>query len=254
MAIVSSLALFLPVFLILILRLVNYKTFPVLMVYYSLSLVYNLLTGGYISASPELIRYLGLTINLSDIPLIIYFLTYFSTTKQFTQRMYWLIAAFVLFEIVVVMITGFTVKTITIVLGPGLCVVVPLCLYFFIRQAKMAVMHRKATGKALIASALLFAYGCFSFIYLMYYVFKAHLDEAGRVKEQYQADTFLVYFLVATFSSILMCAGLIVERKRIRKLNELLITRRELSSLYEGTSPAVPYRTAMLDFDKDNWN
>ncbi len=254
MAFVSSLALFLPIFLILVLRLGNYRSFPVLLIYYALTFVYNLFTGGFISASPEVIRYWGLVNNLGDIPLILYFLTYFSTSRQFTQRMYILIGAFVAFEAVVVIITGFTVKAITIILGPGLVVVVALCLFFFIRQVKMAVMHRKATGKALIVSAVLFAYGCFSFIYLMYYVFKAHLDETGKVKAQYQADTFLIYFLVATLSSLLMCAGLIIERKRIRKLNELLITRKELSSLYEGTKTAVPFRTAMLDFDKDNWN
>jgi hypothetical protein len=254
MVFVSSLALFVPLVLILALRLGNYRTFPALIVYYTLTLVYNLFTGGFISASPDLVRYWGLTNNLLDIPLVLYFLTYFSTSREFTQKMHFLIAAFVLFEIVVVFITGFTVQSITITLGPGLVIVVGLCLFFFIRQAKMAVTHRKATGKALLVSALLFAYGCFSFIYLMYYVFKAHLDEFGKVKAQYQADTFLVYFLVTTFSSILMCTGIIVERKRIRQLNELKITRRELSSLYEGTKSAAPYRRAMLDFDKDHWN
>ena len=253
MAFISSFALLLPVVFILTLRLGGYRSFPALIAYYILALVYNLFTGGYISASPNLVLYWGLTNNFLDIPLILYFLTYFSTSREFTQKMYYLIVAFLLFEAIVIMFTGFTVKSITIILGPGLVVVVGLCLLFFIRQAKMAVIHRKATGKALLVSALLFAYGCFSFIYLMYYVFKAHLDEFGNVKDQYRADTFLVYFLVATFSSLLMCAGIVVERKRIRKLNELKITRRELSSIYEGTK-AAPFRTAMLDFDKDHWN
>jgi hypothetical protein len=79
----------------------------------------------------------------------------------------------------------------------------------------------------------------------MYYVFKT----------PYVADTFLVYFLVSTLSSLLMCTGIIIERKRVQKLNELLQTRKELSELYkEETKTAAPLRTAMLDFDKDQWN
>jgi hypothetical protein len=78
----------------------------------------------------------------------------------------------------------------------------------------------------------------------MYYVFKT----------PYVADTFLVYFLVATFSSLVMCAGIFLERKRVQKLNELKVTRKELSAFYPETKTAAPLRTAMLDFDKDQWN
>ena len=106
-------------------------------------------------------------------------------------------------------------------------------------------MYKKGTGKALIAASLLFAYGCYGIIYLMYYIFKT----------PYVADTFLVYFLVVTLSSLLIPAGIIVEEKRIRKLNELKITRRELSDIYGNEKKAAPIkRTAMLDFDRDQWN
>lgn len=105
-------------------------------------------------------------------------------------------------------------------------------------------MHHKATGKAIIAAALLFAYGCYTIIYMMYYVFKT----------PHVADTFLVYFLVATFSSFLLCAGIIIERKRVQKLYELKQTRKELLDIYKDTKTAAPLRTAILDFDKDQWN
>ena len=254
MGFVSSVALFLPIFIILILRLGAYRSFPALIVYYISTLGYNFLTEGYVTASAEFTRSWGLTNNLMDIPLILYFLTYFSTSRAFTQRMRMTILSFAIFELIVVAIVGFNTNAITIILGPGLLIVLGFCLYFFIRQAKMAIIHRKATGKAMIVSSVLFAYGCFSFIYLMYYVFKAHIDQYGKVKPQYKADTFLVYFLVTTFSSLLMCAGIIIERKRIQKLNELKITRKELSSLYAESKKATPYRAAMLDFDKDQWN
>jgi hypothetical protein len=244
MGIVSSVALFLPVFFILIFRLGGYRTFPALVGYYVIVLAQNLMNEGYINASPEIIHYWSICSNLIDAPLMLLFLTYFSSSKIFTRKMMICIALIILFEVIVVILKGFTRDAITITLGPALITVFSFCVYFFIRQAKIAITHHKATGKAIIAASLLFAYGCYAIIYLMYYVFKT----------TYVADTFLVYFLVSTFSSIVMCAGILFERKRIQKLNELLQTRKELSEIYNGTKSAAPLRTAMLDFDKDHWN
>ncbi|HRG83104.1 MAG TPA: hypothetical protein PLO99_11365, partial [Chitinophagaceae bacterium] len=127
----------------------------------------------------------------------------------------------------------------------GVALILALSTYFFIRQTKIAITHRKATGKAVIAASLLFAYGCFGLIYLMYYVFRSTDVE----------DIFLIFFMVSTFSSLMLSVGIYIEEKRIRKLNELRVTRRELSNIYAGEKKAVPLRrTALLDFDRDQWN
>jgi hypothetical protein len=88
----------------------------------------------------------------------------------------------------------------------------------------------------------------------MYYIFKAHIGADGKVNEQYMNDTFLIYFIAASLSSIIMCIGLTIERKRIQKLQELKVTRKELSTIYTETKRAAPLRTAILDFDRDQWN
>ena len=93
-------------------------------------------------------------------------------------------------------------------------------------------------------SALLFGYGCFAILYLIFYIFKT----------QYKADAFLVFFLATTLSSILMSIGIYIERKRVQKLNELKVTRKELSAIYDGTETAAGLRTAILDFDRDQYN
>jgi hypothetical protein len=242
MGLISTIALFLPILFILLFRLGNYKTFPALLLYYVIVLSYNLLTEGYIKANQETILYWSVFNNLLDAPLMLLFLTYFSTSAEFTKRMKIGIVILVAFEIAVVLVKGFTKEAITITLGPALLTVVLFCIFFFIRQTKITIMHSKATGKAIIAAALLFAYGCYTIIYLMYYVFKT----------PHVADTFLVYFMVVTFSSLLMCAGIIIERKRVQKLNELKQTRKELSDIYKGQT-ATPFRAAVLDFDKDHW-
>ena len=254
MGLISSFALAGPILLILILGLARYRSFPILLLYYTSVLAYNLITEHYIPVSFTVEHYWGLVNNLADAPMLILFLTYFSPTKIFNQRLKLVAASFVLFEAIVISVLGFNLDAITIIIGPGLLIVCGLCLFFFIRHTKQAIENRKATGKALIVTSLLFGYGCYFFIYLLYYVFKAQNDANGQPNEQYVNDTFLVYFIATTLSAFLMCIGLIIEQTRIRKLKELMITRKELSSLYTETKRAVPIRTAMLDFDRELWN
>lgn len=244
MGFISSLALFSPILFILLFRLGSYKSFPALLAYYTVTFIYNLLTEGYITVNNNIINNWSICNNLLDAPLMLMFLTYFSTSPTLKRRMQISIVTILILEVGVVLAVGFNTKAVTIFLGPALLTVFAYCLHFFVRQTKIAIMHHKGMGKAVIAASLLFAYGCYTIIYLMYYVFKT----------PYVADTFLVYFLVATFSSLLMCAGIFLERKRVQKLNELKITRKELSAIYPETKTAAPLRTAMLDFDKDQWN
>ncbi len=254
MGLVSSLALFGPVLLILVLGLGRYRSFPVLVLYYLSAFIYNLITEHYIIVGAETEYYWGLLNNIADPPLMILFLTYFSTSRTFTQRMKWLALAFAAFEAIIIAVVGLNTEAITILMGPGLLLVFGLAMYFFIRHTKQAIENRKATGKAVIVTSLLFAYGCYFLIYLLYYVFKAHVDKNGEENIQYVNDTFLVYYIAASLSSIMLCVGLVVEQKRIRKLKELKVTRKELSSLYTDTKRAVPLRTVLLDFDREQWN
>ncbi len=254
MGLVSSFALFGPIILILTLGLSRYRSFPVLLLYYSSVLIYNLITEHYIHVSATVEQNWGFVNNLADAPMLILFFTYFSPSKLFTQRLKLLSVSFILFEAIVLSVVGFNLDGITIIIGPGLLIVCGLCMFFFIRHTKQAIENRKATGKAMIVTSLLFGYGCYLIIYLLYYVFKAQNNPNGEPNLQYVNDTFLVYFIATTLSAFLMCFGLVVESKRIQKLKELKVTRKELSSLYTDTKRAVPLRTAMLDFDREQWN
>jgi hypothetical protein len=244
MGLLSSVALSLPVIAILALRLATYKTFPALLFYYLIVFIYNLFTERYISADPMFVQNWGLMNNLLDAPLMLTFLLYFSTSAAFTKRLRWSIALFVLFEAIVISIVGFNIAAITIILGPGLLLTIALCTIIFIRQTKITISHKKAPGKALISTALLFAYGCYSFIYLLFYIYDSPNVE----------DTFLIYFLVTTFSSVLLAVGIVSEYRRICRLNELRITRKELSNVYSSDTRSVPLaRKVMLDFDREEW-
>lgn len=244
MGFISTLALFLPILLILALRLGTYRSFPILLFYYLTVFIYNLLEEGYINTGADVVYFWGIANNLLDTPLILLFLSYFSPSVFFTNRLKILISLYIVFEIIVVSLVGFNVDAITIILGPGILIAFSLSLYFFIRQSKVVITNRKALGKTLITAALAFAYGCYGFLYVMFYIIKTPLV----------ADVFLIYFFVITFSSICICSGIIFERKRIQKLFEMKKARKELHTIYKDTKSSNPFRTPMLDFDREPWN
>jgi hypothetical protein len=252
MGFVSTLALFLPILLILALRLGTYRSFPVLLIYYTIVFINSLVTEHYIQPNADVVYFWGISTNLMDAPLMLLFLSYFSTSVAFFRRLIILIISFLVFELTVVLLVGFNVRAITIILGPGILIVFALCLFFFIRQSKIVITNRKALGKTLISASLVFAYGCYGILYVLFYVIKP--PEGAEQKASQVTDTFLLYFIVLTFSSIVLCTGIIFERKRIQKLFELKKARKELHAIYKDTKPATPFRTAMLDFDREPWN
>ncbi len=243
MGLVSTVALTLPIITIIATGLAGYRSFPALLIYYVIVAGYNLLTENYISVSDNFTHYYGIINNMLDAPLMLLFLTYFGTSTPFRRNMRILVAAFVAFEIIIVSIYGFSLDAITIIMGPGLLLILGFCLPFFVRQAKLSITHYKAAGKAMITASLLFAYGCYSIIYIMYYLM--------NIKDV--QNTFLVYFFVSTFSSLLMSVGIIGEQKRVKKLSELKLVRKELSELYAKDKTATSMKPAVFDYDKDQW-
>ena len=222
-SLISIISLFLPIIIMLALRLAWYKTFPALLVYYFLVSTYNLFSLDFIKADSRFLHYYGIFNNLLDAPLMLSFMTYFSQTASFRKKMKLVIPIFILFELVVIAIYRFDLnEAMVIAIGPGLLLVLIFSLLFFIHQAKITVIHQKAAGKALISAALLFAYGGYSFIYVVYYLNKT----------PYKTDAQIVYFLVTTFSSIMLVTGVFFERRRVRQLTELKITREELKVIY----------------------
>jgi hypothetical protein len=219
---ISAIALFLPISIILILRLSWYKSFPALLVYYFLVSCYNIFSMDFVGANKDFIYYFGVINNLLDAPLMLTFMTYFSKTALFRKRMKIIVFVLIVFELVLIAINGFNIGTAIIALAPGLLLVLSFALLFFIHQAKITVVYQKAVGKALIAASLLFAYGGYGFVYVVYYL----------LKSPYKADTLFVYYLINTFSAFLITAGVFFERKRVKQLTELRVAREELKIVY----------------------
>lgn len=230
----STLALFAPVLIILIFRLLPYKNYQALFLYCFFAFVYNLMTENIVHVPALFARNYALVNNLLDVPTMLLFLLIFSTSKAQTTRMKLYLAAFVLFEIIVVSIYGLGFKSITIIIGPGLVLIFSLALYFFVSRVKQSFLHSKAIGKAIIASSICFAYGCFAFIYIMHYILR--LPDLPNI--------FMIYYIVTIVYCTLLSIGMVMESKRKRKLEELLVTRKELKRFFEDEKKPVTSQEA----------
>lgn len=220
--ILSTIALFAPVFIIVAFKLIRYKQFIPLFIYCLFAFTYNLFTENLIVIPKNIERTYGIINNLTDMPLMFSFLIFQIASSWHVKRMKILLGVYILFEIAMIFIYGLNIKMITIVMAPGLSIVFGYSLYFFVNAVKRSFIHTKYAGKALIASGLCFAYGCFIFIYLMHYI--AAIEDIPNI--------FLIYYIVTIIYSSLLSIGLVMESKRKKKVEEMLETRRELMKFF----------------------
>ena len=213
------------------------------MVYYISTLLYVLMTEKIINLPAAYVKGFGIINNLLDVPLALFYLLYFTKSTNFRKKIHVAILSFTAFEILATILFGFTKNTIAIIMGPGILIVTGLSFAFFIDQIKAVIQFGKPSGKALMTASTLFLYGCYFIIYLFWYVFNTPDKD----------NAFLVYFFVVTLSSLLICIGLIIEKKRFRILDELKTAREELSMLYPNEKILFPKETAGSLEDEDQF-
>lgn len=228
--ILSTVALFAPVFVIFATKLFNKRYIP-LLIYCILAFGFNLMTEHLVNVPKNIERYYGIINNLTDMPLMLSFLMFHIHSSSVVKKMKIVMAAYILFEIVLIALYGITVKTITLTMGPGLLIVFAFALYYFVFTVKRSFIHNKFVGKAFVASSLVFAYGCFFIIYIMHYV----------IKLQDLPGLFLIYYFISVIYCSLLAVGLYMESKRKKKQEELLVTRKELMRFFsDEKKPATP--------------
>jgi len=212
-----------PVVLILVLKLFSNRSFLALAICYFIVGVQNLLRQSVFGVPKVIYQSMSLVDNILEVPLMLLFLTFFSTSVLMTRRIKTCIYVFIGFEAIILAIFGFNVKAIRIILGPDIALIVAISFSFFMRYVRLSVSNSKSIGKAVMAASVFISYAIFSIVYIFYYLAK---------NEQYQGDAELVYYLVSILSAILMTIGILVENKRFKKLGELRHTRKELATIY----------------------
>ena len=223
LGIISSISLFAPVALIIILKLFSNRSFLSLAICYFIVGAQNLMRQSVFGIPKSIYQPMSFIDNILEVPLMLMFLIFFSTSGLMTKRIKTCIYVFIGFETIVLAVFGFNVRAIRIILGPDIILIAAISFSFFLRYVRLSVSNPKSLGKAVMASSVFISYVIFSIVYVFYYLAK---------NQQYQEDAELIYYLISILSAILMMIGILIENKRFKKLGELKHTRKELATIY----------------------
>lgn len=219
---ICTLSFLLPVAVIGYNRFYKHRSLASLLIYFSIVAAYNLMTGNIIPVSKNFLHYFGILANYLDVPLILMSLLFFCPDKPKQRVVFLLISIFISYETLITFIFGFKILAIVYIMGPGIVLVLAYTFYLFLRQVKFSIMLRKNQGKMVMLASIFFAYACYAIIYYFFYILKTPFKE----------DAMLLYHLASTIASVVMSVGLQLLRKRMRELEALKITRKELALFF----------------------
>jgi len=112
LGIISSIGLFVPVALILVLKLFSNRSFLALATCYFIVGVQNLMRQSVFDIPRVIYQSMSLVDNILEVPLMLLFLTFFSTSALMTKRIKTCIYIFLGFEAIILLVFGFNVKAI----------------------------------------------------------------------------------------------------------------------------------------------
>lgn len=219
----ATVALFIPVLLILAGRLFTNGSLLSLFIYYLFTGLYNLIELGVIRLAPLLRRNGAVAFNYLDAPLMLIVLLFFCNEKWKRSLVLATLMFFTLYEVLIGLHFGLDVQSSVYLLGPGILLVLGFSIYFFAYYGKMCIVQNRGTGKTLMLVSILFSYGCFLVLYYLDYL--QHTSA--------RADIFLIYYISIFLSAVTMSIGLIWIIKRTRAMKELQLTRRELALFFD---------------------
>jgi hypothetical protein len=211
-----------PVVVIIYHRYYKHRSLAALLINYSFALVYLMMSQNIIPVSRAVRINFGILSNYLDVPLMLTALVFFCPNKQKQNIIRILSYAFIGYELLITLLHGFKPVSIVYIMGPGFAVIIGYTFYLFMRQVKFSIMHGKNYGRVMMLAAIFFCYACFALIYYFYYI----------QKTPYVKDTELVYFISTIVSSMAMAIGLQLMNKRMKELQSLQITRKELAMIF----------------------
>jgi len=218
----ATISLFLPVAAIVYYKLYQHRSLAALLVSYVITALYNLMSEGLLPLPASFQRGFGVINNYLDIPLMLTALLFFCPIKQKQRTVHIITAVFIGYEILIACFYGLDPKAVVYIMGPGLILILIYTFYLFARHIKITIEFGKNAGRTLMLVSILFAYGCYTIVYYFYYI----------LKTQEVNDVFFLYYITSLVSSIIMAIGLHLIRKRMRELQEVKNTRRELAMFF----------------------
>lgn len=224
LGIISAIAFFLPAFIILSSRLLINISLLALVFYFLLVMTHNLMSENIILVEKEVQRNFAVINNYLDVPLMLTSMLMFCTEKWKQKVITTSIMCFLAYEIIILFQYQLQPISSMYIMGPGIVVILFYSLYLFMNNIKSTIVQGKGVGKTLMITSILFAYGCYFLVYLF-----AYIQRTSNRK-----DVFIIYYLASIIFSVLMSAGLIWVKKRLRQIKEVQTTRKELSVFFHN--------------------
>jgi hypothetical protein len=221
--ITSVICFSLPILAILLFRLYRHVSLIALMIYYALTIL-HCVSSNSIPPEPDFKNTWEVLFNYIEIPLMLSALLFFCPAKQRKQKIHFFIGFFMAYELVIAFVYGFTPLASMYIMTPGLLVIVSYSLFLFLRQVRFTAVHKKNVGRVLMLGALLFSYSCYLFMFYAYFI----------LEMQNVTPIYALHFISATIAAVMMSIGLYLMRQRIKELQELKVTRRELQMVFGG--------------------
>lgn len=223
LGILSAIAFLTPPLLIIYFRLFSLSLIS-LAIYFTAVFSYILMSENIIAVDVDTRRTVGSAINYLDVPLMLVYMLMFCVEKWKQKIIFLTLILFLLYESTIFYHYQFSAVSSKYIMGPGIILVMIASVYFFIFNIKQTIILGKGIGKTLMNSAILFAYGCYSLVYIFAYI----------IKTSNKADVFTIYYLASIIFSILMSAGLVWVKRRLKEIKEVQIARRELSVFFNN--------------------
>ena len=215
----------LPIAVILFNRYYKHRSLAALLICYMMLCIYLVLSHGFFGLSKFVIDSIGIFKSFFEVPLMLTALLFFCPNRQKQNIIHVITLSFIAYEVVMTCIHGFKPIAIVYIMGPGYILVLGYAFYLFVKQVKFSIMHGKNHGRMFMLASIFFAYACYTLIY--------YFD--SLVKTPFKGDTELLYFISSIVSSIVMTVGLHLMRRRMKELQSLKLTRKELA-LFFGQS------------------
>jgi drug/metabolite transporter (DMT)-like permease len=203
LGLLSTFILLVPIILVLIKKSSWNTWFIPLVLCFLLLFCTGLLNNGFIDFGEKTNAAIVTCSIVFQAPLIIIFLHYFGLNPEMKKAIQVSLISYLLGGAVFLAINGVNGQTIGLILGTGISLVLIYGTIIFVRQIKESIHSRKQTGKAFMISAVVFAYSCYFFIYLMNFVF-----DSSEKKE-----IILLFQLATIVSTILVSIGILMNVK-----------------------------------------
>lgn len=204
LGLLSTFILLVPIILMLIKRSSWNTWFIPLVICFLLLFCTGLINNGFIDFGEKTNAALVTCSIVFQAPLIIIFLHYFGLNPELKKAIQVSLISYLIGGAVFLVINGVNGQTIGLILGTGISLVLIYGIIIFVRQIKESIHSRKQTGKAFMISAVVFAYACYFFIYLMNFVFNS----------TEKTEIILLFQLTTIVSTLLVSIGILINVKQ----------------------------------------